>query len=465
MIAGRYSLGREIGRGGMGAVHLGRDEVLHRDVALKRIGLMPGAQTADLERAEREGRLAARLNHPHVVAIYDLVNEQDVQWLVMEYVEGSSLAHLIRSDGPMDPDRAARILWQTADALAAAHTAGIVHRDVKPSNILLTGDGQAKLTDFGIARAEADASLTQTGLVTGSPAYLSPEVASGQTATPAADVWSLGATLFHVLAGRPPYEVGENVLGAMYRIVNEPPPRLDDAGWLGSLLENTMATDPGRRWSMAQVRDFLAAGGESVQAPVPTDTVPRAAPVARESHTEVLTATPVAPVPAAPVPGPPRRRSSTPWLVALLGLLLVGVVAFAASQLGGQDDTTPPAAEEPSSSSPPAEPEESESPAEGVDPAAMESFVVDYLRTVTTDPEAAWQRLTPSFQAASGGLAKYKGFWNTIDSASASNVKADPDALTVAYDVAYETSNGPVSDNVVLRLVEDGDSLLIDGES
>ncbi|WP_426245424.1 protein kinase domain-containing protein [Nocardioides sp. LHG3406-4] len=477
MIAGRYSLDREIGRGGMGAVWLGRDEVLHRDVALKRIGMMPGASTPDLERAEREGRLAARLNHPHVVAIYDLVDEQDEQWLVMEYIEGSSLAQVIRADGPLSSERAAEILWQTADALAAAHTAGVVHRDVKPSNILLTTDGQAKLTDFGIARAEAEASLTQTGLVTGSPAYLSPEVASGQTATPAADVWSLGATLFHALAGRPPYDVGENVLGAMYRIVNEPPPRLDDAGWLAPLLENTMATDPEQRWSMSQVRDFLAGRGNTVErAPAaavaqPTSTTPDApAPPERESHTEMLTATPVEPVTAAPAARPRRRRSVMPWLAALLGLLLVIVIAYVASQLGGkEEDPNPPAADESTSSpaDPSSEPDPdptSESPPAQPDPAAMEAFVEDYLQTVTSDPKSAWTRLTGDFQSDSGGYGQYKGFWATIESATVRAIDADPAGMTVTYDVDYETTTGPKSDTVRLHLVESGDSFLIAAE-
>ncbi|MDO9497338.1 MAG: serine/threonine-protein kinase, partial [Nocardioides sp.] len=156
MIAGRYSLDREIGRGGMGAVWLGRDDVLGRQVALKRIGMSPGGSSPDLLRAEREARLAARLNHPHVVAVFDLVDEDDQQWLVMEYVEGSTLAELVRSNGALSPDQAAKIIVQAAEALAAAHEAGIVHRDVKPSNILVTPEGQVKLSDFGIARAEAD---------------------------------------------------------------------------------------------------------------------------------------------------------------------------------------------------------------------------------------------------------------------------------------------------------------------
>jgi serine/threonine protein kinase len=240
-IAGRYTVGREVGRGGMGAVWLGTDRVLGRQVALKRLGLAPGVGTPEVERAEREARLAARLNHPHVVAVFDLVEDGADHWLVMEYVEGRTLAELVRAEGPLSPDEAAPLLRQAADALAAAHESGIVHRDVKPSNILVTAEGQVKLSDFGIARAEADSSLTQTGLVTGSPAYLAPEVASGQQATAAADVWSLGATTFHALAGHPPYEVGDNVMGALYRIVHEDPPRLLSAGWLAPLLVMTLA--------------------------------------------------------------------------------------------------------------------------------------------------------------------------------------------------------------------------------
>ena len=244
----------------MGAVWLARDEVLGRHVAVKRVGMMPGGATPDLDRAEREARLAARLNHPHVVAVFDLVTDDEGQWLVMEYVEGVTLAGLVQRDGALDPEQVSPLLEQAADALAAAHAAGIVHRDVKPSNMLVTPDGQVKLSDFGIARAEADASLTQTGLVTGSPAYLAPEVASGRPATDASDVWSLGATLYHALSGRPPYEVGDNLMGALYRIVHEEPPRLSNAGWLAPLLDATMTRDPADRWSMAQVHDFLVAG-------------------------------------------------------------------------------------------------------------------------------------------------------------------------------------------------------------
>ena len=268
MIAGRYSLTREIGRGGMGAVWLGRDELLGRDVALKRLGGSPGAGNPDFERAEREAKLAARLNHPHVVAVFDLVDDGDEQWLVMEHVDGLNLSALVKRDGPLTVDQAALVIRQAAEALAEAHAAGIVHRDVKPSNILVTPTGQVKLTDFGIARAEADASLTQTGLVTGSPAYLAPEVATGRTATDASDVWALGATLFHALEGGPPYDTDDNVLGTMYKIVNEDPPRPTNAGWLAPLMLATMAKDPADRWSMQHVQQFLSRGPSHPTTPV-----------------------------------------------------------------------------------------------------------------------------------------------------------------------------------------------------
>ena len=177
----------------------------------------------------------------------------------MEYVEGTNLAELVRDNGRLPPDQAAPILAQTASALAAAHGAGIVHRDVKPSNILVAPDGQVKLSDFGIARTAADAALTQTGLVTGSPAYLSPEVASraARRRRPATcGRW--GATLFHALEGHPPYEIGDNLLGALYRIVHEEPPRPDNAGWLAPVLAASMVKDPAQRGTAAQLKDFLA---------------------------------------------------------------------------------------------------------------------------------------------------------------------------------------------------------------
>jgi hypothetical protein len=514
VIAGRYSLDREVGRGGMGAVWLGRDEVLGRSVALKRIGMMPGAADPDLERAGREARLAAMLNHPHVVAVFDLVEEEDQHWLVMEYIDGQSLAQLVRDNGPLPPEQATRLLWQVADALSAAHGAGIVHRDVKPSNILVTDSGQAKLTDFGIARAQADASLTQTGLVTGSPAYLAPEVASGSTADSASDVWSLGATLFHCLAGRAPYDVGENLVGGLYKIVHEEPPRLPGHGALGGLLEVTMAKDPARRWTMEQVRERL---GELAQDPSATSVLaPGVAPGAHHSDTAVLPAVggvgfdtgagrPAPPAdgtagrPAPPADGTaerpvppadgtagrparradgtePRHRRRPPWLwIGGVAALLL-VVLFLALALGGEDPQ-PTAGEDQASgsatgggrsSSPSSAP--SGSPSDTGNDAAdtraeMEGFIGDYLGAVTADRQAAFAMLTPGFQAASGGFEGYDGFWSTVADAQPLDVQANAETLQVSYTVRYRMAEGGTqTDDVTLQLVRQDDTYLIDGE-
>ena len=475
MIAGRYTLDREIGRGGMGAVWLARDETLGRDVAIKRIGTAPGGESADLARAEREARLAARLNHPHVVAIFDLITQDDERWLVMEYVESVTLSGLVQRDGALTPDQACPLIRQAADALTAAHAAGIVHRDVKPSNILVTEDGQVKLSDFGIARAEADASLTQTGLVTGSPAYLAPEVASGQMATTASDVWSLGATLFHALAGRPPYEVGDNLMGALYRIVHEEPPRLPDAGWLAPLLEATMTRDPADRWSMQQVRDALHAGPDGTLVhPAPIT----AAPPPESGRTEVL---PQAVPPVAADATHRRRRAVGPLLVAGAVALLVGLIVWAALASRGPDEGTPAAGDQTSrtpeptgtrsaTQSPSPSPSNSPSPDTGPTEQGMEQFIGSYLVTAAADPAAGFTMLTPGFQQESGGLAGYRSFWDRVDSAELQSVQADPDSLTVDYTVAYEMdSSGPGSgdstDDVSLTLEFDDGDYKIAGES
>jgi serine/threonine protein kinase len=466
VIAGRYSLEREIGRGGMGSVWLGRDELLGREVALKRIGMSPGASEPDLARAEREAKLAARVNHPHVVAVFDLVDEDDEQWLVMEHVEGLNLAALVRRDGPLSPDRAAALLGQAAEALAEAHAAGIIHRDVKPSNMLVTDAGQVKLTDFGIARAEADLSLTQTGLVTGSPAYLAPEVASGHMATEASDVWSLGATLYHALEGQPPYQVTDNVMGTMFRIVHEDPPRPAHPGWLAPLVVATMAKVPQDRWAMRDVQNFLQRGPDaSSVGPAPAADRTRVAAAAPPlDQTSVL----------APTPGPPpqarRRRRRSAWLPVLAVMVLVAAaVLVTALVVSSARDEDPPTANDPetSRSSEKSDPTQSATSSADAERAlAMTSFVENYLNTVVSDPAAAREMLTPEFQKASGGFGQYKKFWDTVDGAEVVDIGADPAAGTVQYSVSYTREDGGgFDDTVELRLDDDGDSFLIAGEA
>ncbi|GAB3259773.1 serine/threonine-protein kinase [Nocardioides dilutus] len=462
MIAGRYTLDREIGRGGMGAVWSGTDLTLGRTVALKRIGTAPGGGTPDVQRAEREARLAARLNHPHVVAVFDLVDEPESgeQWMVMEHVEGTNLADIVRSNGALTPDAIAPILAQVADALAAAHTAGIVHRDVKPSNILVTPDGNVKLTDFGIARTEADAALTQTGLVTGSPAYLAPEVASGQLATEASDVWSLGATLCHALTGKPPYEVGDNVMGALYRIVNDDPPRPANAGWLAPLLVKSLVKNPAERWSAAQVRDFLAAGPPMAAYDARPDDPPVTRTTVLEPVAAGLVTQSVAQPRAQPAATPVGRRTPRPLIVAaVLVVLVLTAVAFV---IGLTSDDP-----ESNSADPGPSPSAASDKPVTASKADMEAFIDDYLDLVVSDPEAAFEMLTPRFQEASDGIEGYRGFWDTVVSTKLISVDADPEAMVVDYRYTYIVrGEGPRTEDVSLQLEQTDDGgYLIDGEA
>lgn len=487
-VTDRYTLDREIGRGGSGAVWLGRDEVLGREVAIKRVGMPPGAVDADILRAEREARLAARVNHPNVVAVFDLVDTDDGHWLVMEYVAGTTLAKAIDTRGPMPPDTAAPLLAKIADALAAAHAADIVHRDVKPPNILLGDDGSVKLTDFGIARGVADASLTQTGLVTGSPAYLSPEVASGASATPASDVWSLGATMFHALAGRPPYDVGDNVLGGLYKIVNEEPPRLRNAGWLAPLLEVTMTRDPADRPTMADVRDYLRARPGEKAAP------PAAGTPTPTRETPAVATAPLGPPPAAPpsppdgltIIGPPvpvddgagdreSGRDRRAGVLAVVGgaiaavVAVIGVIILLSS--GGDDEPT--ATGDGSSQSgeqrsdggspAPSDPTTSDDAPERPTAEELESFAEAYVSTASTDPPAGFRQLTPAYQSRS---PDYREFWGSVSNPRILEVSGDPGSMTVTYTYRYNMRGaGNVTETVTLSLVQRDGQLLIDDAS
>lgn len=310
VIADRYDLGREIGRGGMGAVWLGRDTVLGRDVALKRIGLMPGVVSPDLQRAGREARLAARLNHPHVVAVFDLVEDGDETWLVMEYVEGITLSAFVKRDGALTPDEAAPLVRQAADALAAAHAAGIVHRDVKPSNMLVGQSGEVKLTDFGIARAAEQTRLTQVGSVVGTAAYLAPEQARGDEATPASDVYALGVVIYQLLTGRLPWE-GTTLAELAIRRENERPlapssydPEVPET--LSTAVLRSLEGDPGLRYTTARELAHALRDGLAGAEPLPPDS---------EAATRAMTGAPTTAtrrMPAEEPPTPPTRRAPAP---------------------------------------------------------------------------------------------------------------------------------------------------------
>jgi hypothetical protein len=442
-------------------VHLAVDEVLGRQVAIKRIGMIHGSDDVERERAEREARLAAALNHPHVVSVFDLVDEADVRWLVMEYVDGQTLGERVRSTGPLEAAEAAALLGQTADALVEAHARGIVHRDVKPSNILIAG-GSAKLNDFGIARSADDASLTQTGLVTGSPAYLAPEVASGSSATPASDVWSLGATLYHAVTGMPPYDVGDNLIGALYKIVHEDPPRLPDDHPMAGLLTVMMTRDPDQRWSMGQVRDELgriARGGQSTV----TAAAPPAGAVADREPTGVLPPVRPAPVPRAARP----HRPQWGWIAVAAVAAIAAIVAAYVLAGRGTPEASGDASSETSETSGTDEPSGSTPPEPSAEEVRqqMDAFITSYLATVTSDPRAAFDQLTPGFQKASGGYDGYIDWWSRVQSAELATVDSNPSDSTVAYTVNYRMKTGSTTTSRVrLQLQRDGDDYLIAGE-
>jgi eukaryotic-like serine/threonine-protein kinase len=263
LVAGRYRLGQRIGSGAMGVVWQAHDERLHRTVAVKQLLQQPGLSAAQAEegrlRSMREGRIAARLQHPNAITVYDVVEEDGQPWLVMEYLPSRSLAAELDEKNTLPPQEAARIGTEVAAGLVAAHAAGIVHRDIKPANVLLGHDGSVKITDFGISRAVGDVTVTATGMLAGTPAYLAPEVAKGMPPTSASDVFSLGSTLYICVEGHSPFGLSENTLALLHAVAagKISPPR--QAGPLTALLMRLLRTEPEERPTMAVAKEALAA--------------------------------------------------------------------------------------------------------------------------------------------------------------------------------------------------------------
>ena len=314
VIGGRYECVELIGRGGMGEVWRARDTLLQRDVAVKRLAYGDGTgDDVTIGRSMREARLAARLNHPNAVGIYDVVVDDGLPCLVMELVSGKSLKELV-AERPLDPIAAARVGRQVSAALAAAHRAGIIHRDVKPANVLIADDGTAKLTDFGIARDEGDAGMTSTGTFIGTPNFLAPEIALGGNHGPASDVWALGALLYSAVEGDPPFAAGGNALAVLNRIATTDPPVPPHAGPLTDVIGAAMRRDPATRPSADAIVHQLdgivdVARDRPEPATRPTPAPPRLqAPPVPSHHTPP----PHAPIPHTPVPHTPPPGSYTP---------------------------------------------------------------------------------------------------------------------------------------------------------
>ncbi len=261
LLAGRYRLLTVIGQGGMGAVWRARDELLKRDVALKEIIWPPQMDPEEREtarqRAVREAQMAARLRHPNVVGVYDFFEEDGRPCLVMELVPYRSLRDAIAAEGPLSPGQAARVGLGVLAAIAATHEAGVLHRDVKPANILLSPDGRVILTDFGIAKAADSPTLTTSGVLIGSPSYIAPERARGGQAAAAADLWALGASLYAAVEGRPPFD-RDGVLASLTAVVADDPDPPSHAGPLWPVISGLLRKDPEARLNAAEAGQLLS---------------------------------------------------------------------------------------------------------------------------------------------------------------------------------------------------------------
>jgi serine/threonine protein kinase len=511
LVAGRYRLQSQLGGGGMGTVWLARDELLGRQVAIKQVLTPAGVSEAEADqqrqRALREGRIAARLSHPHAISVYDVALESGQPWLVMEYLPSRSLSTVLTEDGVLRADQVAQIGAQVADALAATHAAGIVHRDVKPANILIGEGGRieglVKITDFGISHASGDVTLTQTGQITGTPAFLSPEVAQGREMTEASDVFSLGATLYTCIEGTPPFGMEDNALAMLHRVAGGQivPPRR--AGSLTDPLLRMLAADPADRPTMAEVRDELAklaAGrdgdtttvllartdlgssspgrGRTVAFPAGA-AEPVAGPAAADPpntradlpSTPAAAAAPTAVDREPPRPSPPAqrgRRGRGVWVAAgLVAALLLGLAAFLVIDPLGDGDTStaqqsPPATTsatptestepEPTPSQEPTPSEEPTSTPDGDDEdqapvdgepgsaQAPEQAVSNFFALLPGDLAAAHQLTSPAFQAEFP-FERFSGFWDDFQSVRVSNIEAQG-ATAALVDITYVRPDG-----------------------
>ena len=324
VVGGRYRLLEPLGRGGMGTVWRALDELLRREVAVKHVALPPGLEGPERgavrERVMREARAAAKLNHPASVTVFDVLEDHGSVYIVMELLDAPTLAEVVQRRGRLRPEEAARLGLELVGALDAAHRLGIVHRDVKPSNVMMLATGAVKLTDFGIASVKDHPSLTGTGQVIGSPSYMAPEQALGQQSGPETDWWGLGATLYFAMEGRPPFE-RPGTLPTLTAVVNDEPAPAEQAGPMAPVLRRLLTKEPSQRPGAQELRKLLrplaAAAGPG--APVPEPAAP----------------------PATPMSG--RSPSRGPAMAALVVVaLLAGAVAWASSRGGGAGGTAGP---------------------------------------------------------------------------------------------------------------------------
>jgi len=491
LIAERYRLLTQIGVGAMGAVWLATDQLLSRQVALKQVVLEPGLDPRQASEARqrilREGRIAARLQHPHAVAVYDVTMQDGEPWLVMEYLRARSLATVLTMDGLLADRAAARIGAQLADALHAAHRNGIVHRDVKPGNVLVTADGTVKLADFGIARASGDITVTQTGVLTGTPDYFAPEVARGAPPTPEADVFSLGATLYISVEGQPPFGVGDNPLTQLHVVAAgeiRPPTQ---AGRLTPALVRLLDLDPDTRPTAMQARAMLldaanntgnpgqvpppravdrpsrpdrsgsrgptlidpALGGPHSGAGLPAVPSARKPSSAGAGRTGVSSTADMPAVgsgrvsgvlPPPPGPGRPVRDTLRRRRLIIGGLAVAAVLTATVSATIALSSPSDPVIDATSNVRAPAT------------EAELQATVRSYYTLLPGDPRTAWNRLTTRAHDQVGGAAAYINYWRGFSTVTLIGTTANAPNHTVRAQVRLQAPDGEAR-TVAQRLV------------
>ncbi|HEX7302468.1 serine/threonine-protein kinase [Lentzea sp.] len=520
-VGDRYVLLDQLGAGAMGVVWRARDELLHRDVAVKQLLLnevQPNEFHEAVQRAMREGRIAARLQHPNAIAVYDVVVEDGKPCLVMEYLPSRNLSSVLSERGTLPVMEAARIGSLAAGALAAAHEKGIVHRDIKPGNVLIGRDGAVKITDFGISRALGDVAVTKTGMLAGTPAYLAPELARGAEPAPPSDVFSLGATIYAMTEGEPPFGKSTNDLGLLYKVARgetRPPAR---SGPLTGLLTRLLANEPSQRPTAAQAAAELKAIAAGV--PVPATQVIPPRPMTPPAGTAVMGAAgpgtqgPRTMPPQGPRTAPPRTRPPAPLpetyddypdepeprknrglaiAAAVLGVALVaGLVYLLVQGTGDGDSASPgpsttgtsqqttedkpsPTAAEPTTTTQKPQPTTTTSqppsstkpPATKFTQAQIVSFVKQHYGKLPANVEGARADWDPK-QAP--GLASEKEYWGAYSKVAVKgnpSVDADDDGtfnVTTALELTAKDSDKVTVVEHSLEISGKGDKPLITGE-